>query len=486
MKAQPTSPTSTTAILESISDGVFTVDSEWRVTSFNRAAEQITGIRRAEAIGRRCADVFRASLCEGACALRRTLAGGRPVVNQTCFIVDGEGRRIPVAISTALLRDEQGRVVGGAETFRDLTVVEELRRELEGRFEIGDIVSRSPAMRHLLDLLPAVAESGCTVLLEGESGTGKELLARAIHGASSRGDRAFVAVNCAAIPETLLEAELFGVRAGAFTGADRDRPGRFARAEGGTLLLDEVGELSPAVQVKLLRVLQERSFEPLGSSVPVESDVRVLAATNRDLATLVRAGSFREDLFYRVNVVRLELPPLRRRREDVPLLAEHFVAALNRRLGRAVTGLSPEAMARLVAHDWPGNIRELENAIEHAFVLCRGHLIEPRHLPETLGDRVRRRPDLRGAVQAAESDAIVDALRRHANNRRAAARALGMHPATLFRKVKALGITLPAVDGRHGGERGATRAAAPAAATPPAHGGTRAAPSRPGRGRRGD
>jgi PAS domain S-box-containing protein len=469
MNSRPASPASTTAILESISDGVFTVDLEWRITSFNRAAEQITGIRRREAIGRLCADVFRASLCEGACALRRTLEGRRPVVNQPCFIVDGDGRRIPVSISTALLRDERGEVVGGAETFRDLTVVEELRRELEGRFEIGDILSRSAAMRHLLDLLPAVAESDCPLLLEGESGTGKELLARAIHNASARRRRAFVPVNCSAIPETLLEAELFGVRAGAYTGADRDRPGRFARADGGTLLLDEVGELSPGVQVKLLRVLQERSFEPLGSSVPVASDVRVIAATNRDLAALVRAGSFRGDLFYRINVVRLELPPLRRRREDVPLLVEHFIAALNRRQGRAVAGVSAEALARLVAHDWPGNVRELENAIEHAFVLCRGLLIEPRHLPEVLCGAARRRPDLRGTVQAAEGDAIIDALRFHRNNRRAAARALGMHPATLFRKVKALGIVLPEGDGRHRPERANAHEARPAGATASVH-----------------
>jgi PAS domain S-box-containing protein len=470
MKSRSTPPESTTAILESISDGVFTVDREWRITSFNRAAEQITGIRRGEAIGRYCADVLRASLCEGACALRRTLEGRRPVVNQQCFIVDGEGRRIPVSISTALLRNERGEVVGGAETFRDLTVVEELRRELDGRFEIGDIVSRSPAMRHLLDLLPAVAESGCTLLLEGESGTGKELLARAIHNASARRRRAFVAVNCAAIPETLLEAELFGVRAGAFTGADRDRPGRLARAEGGTLLLDEVSELSPTVQVKLLRVLQEHSFEPLGSSAPVAADVRVIAATNRDLISLVRAGGFREDLYYRINVIRLELPPLRRRREDVPLLTEHFVAALNRRQGRAVTGLSPEAAARLVAHDWPGNVRELENAIEHAFVLCRGHQIEPRHLPEGLSGSARHRSDLRGAVQAAEADAIIQALQAHRNNRRAAARTLGMHPATLFRKVKALGIELPEGDGRHRQGRVGAGETASAAASPPSGG----------------
>jgi PAS domain S-box-containing protein len=438
----------TESILESISDGVFTVDEDWRITSFNRAAEEITGIDRREAIGRRCAEVFRASLCEGACALRRTLESGRPLINQPCFIVDGDGRRIPISVSTALLRDADGSVIGGAETFRDLTLVEELRQELEGRFAIGDLISRSHTMRRILDILPALADSDCTVLIEGETGTGKELLARAIHGESRRREAPFVAVNCAAIPETLLESELFGVRAGAYTGASHDRPGRFARAEGGTLLLDEIGEVSAAVQVKLLRFLEEHRFEPLGSSAAIAADVRVIAATNRDLRALVRDGRFREDLYYRINVVRLELPPLRRRREDIPLLIEHFVARLNRRQGRDVGAPTAEAVALLAAHDWPGNVRELENAIEHAFVVCQEERIQTRHLPEHLRGRAVLRRDTRSAVQVAEAEVITEALRRNQNNRLAAARDLGMHRSTFFRKVKALGIALPAEDGR--------------------------------------
>ena len=448
VKRRQPRPAPTEIILESISDGVFTIDLEWRITSFNRAAEEITGIPRREAIGRHCSEVFRASLCEGACALQRTLTSGKPIINQPCFIVDGDGRRIPISISTALLRDASGRVVGGAETFRDLTVVEELRRELEGRFQIGELVSHSPSMRRILEILPAIAESDCTVLIEGETGTGKELLARAIHGASPRQSGPFVAVNCSAIPETLLEAELFGVRAGAYTGADRDRKGRFAAAQAGTLLLDEIGELSAAVQVKLLRVLQERAYEPLGSSSPAPADARIIAATNRDLRELVRAGTFREDLFYRINVVRLELPPLRRRREDIPLLVEHFVSALNCRQGRHVSGVSADTMALLMAHDWPGNVRELENAIEHAFVLCRGQRIEPRHLPEPLFGRVSRESDLASRVKAVEAEAILEALRRNHGNRQAAARELGLHRTTLFRKLSQLGVALPAGDGR--------------------------------------
>jgi PAS domain S-box-containing protein len=450
--SRPKSPLAPTeSILESISDGVFTVDLEWRITSFNRAAEEITGISRREAIGRRCSDVFRASLCEGACALRRTMESSKSIVNQPCFIIDGDGRRIPISISTALLRNAAAEVIGGAETFRDLTVVEELRRELDGRFQIGEIESHSPSMRRVFEILPALAESDCTILIEGETGTGKEVLARAIHGASPRQRHPFVAINCSAVPETLIEAELFGVRAGAFTGADRDRRGRFAAADRGTLLLDEIGELSPAVQVKLLRVLQDHAYEPLGANTPTPSSARIIAATHRDLRELVRTGTFREDLFYRINVVRLELPPLRRRREDIPLLVEHFLSALKARHGRPVSGVSPDAMALLVAYDWPGNVRELENAIEHAFVLCRGQRIEPRYLPEPLHRHATRTSDLADAVRAAQTEAIRDALRRNHNNRQAAARSLGMHRATFFRKVKELGLVLPESDGRRRG-----------------------------------
>ncbi len=256
----------TDTILESISDGVFTVDLEWRVTSFNRAAERITGIAREEAIGRRCCEVFRANLCEGQCPLEATFEHGRPVINQQAFIVDPDGRRVPISISTALLRDDDGRIVGGAETFRDLGLVEELRRELHSRYRVGDLLSRSRAMRRVFEVMPAVSASAATVLIQGETGTGKELVARAIHEQSPRSEGPLVAVNCAAFPEALLESELFGVRRGAYTGAHKDRPGRFAVAEGGTLFLDEIGEMSPAMQVMLLRVLQERSYEPLGSS----------------------------------------------------------------------------------------------------------------------------------------------------------------------------------------------------------------------------
>jgi PAS domain S-box-containing protein len=436
----------TAIILDSISDGVFTVDGRWRITSFNRAASEITGILRKAALGKPCSEVFRASMCETDCALRRTIESGKPIVDSSAFIVTAEGRRIPIGISTAILRDAKGRIAGGVETFRDLSLVEELRKEIQGRHQVGDLVSRSALMRGVFEIIPRVAESDSTVLLEGETGTGKELLARAVHELSPRGGKPFVAVNCGALPDTLLESELFGYEAGAFTGADKNKPGRFALAEGGTLFLDEIGDVSPALQVRLLRVLQERTYEPLGGTRPVKSDVRVIAATNRDLAAEVAKGSFRKDLFYRINVVRIELPPLRKRREDVPLLVDRFISRFNGIQGKSVSGVEPQVMAILMAHDYPGNVRELENILEHAFVLVREGPIGLRHLPEEFLARdceARAGAGMRLTVRAAEAQAIRQALSRNGFNRLAAARELGMHKSTFFRKIKSLGIPLP-------------------------------------------
>ncbi|HIQ20057.1 MAG TPA: PAS domain S-box protein [Planctomycetes bacterium] len=434
-------------MLDCVADGVFTVDMERRITCFNRAAEKITGVARSEAIGRRCYDVLRGSRCEKECALRETIETGRPVVCQGCYIVNAEGRSIPISISTALLKDREGEVIGGVETFRDLSEIERLRKELERKYTFGDIVARSDAMRRVLEIIPRVAESLTTVLIEGESGTGKELMARAIHDLSPRREKPFVAINCSALPDTLLESELFGYKAGAFTDAKRDKPGRFEAAEGGTILLDEIGDVSPAMQAKLLRVLQERVFEPLGSVEPVRADVRVIAATNRDLSQRVREGAFRQDLYYRIKVIRLRLPPLRERRGDVPLLVEHFISKFNALQGKNITGVSQRTMLALMQYEYPGNVRELENIIEHAFVLCSGGLIDVGHLPPELhGGPAAGVSERVANVTLREMEAmhITETLRRHGGNRDAAAQALGIHRATLFRKIKALGIDVPA------------------------------------------
>ncbi|MDD2308546.1 MAG: sigma 54-interacting transcriptional regulator [Desulfuromonadaceae bacterium] len=436
----------TSAILESISDGVFTVNQNWRVTSFNRAAEAITGIPRGEALGKLCSEVFKSSMCEAECALRLTLKNGKPLINKSGYIIDADGERIPVSVSTAVLHDEYGKVIGGAETFRDLSEIVALRKELEGRFWIGDLISHSQMMRPVFDMVPSLAASMTNVLIQGETGTGKELLAKAIHGMSSRSQKPFIAVNCGALPDTLLESELFGYKKGAFTGANIDKPGRFALAQGGTLFLDEIGEISMALQVRLLRVLQEQTYEPLGSTHSEKSSARIIVATNRNLAEMVKNGEFRQDLYYRINVFSLEIPPLRKRKEDIPLLVEYFIEHFNRAQHKNIRGFTAGAYSLLMAHNWPGNVRELENVVERAFVLCRSKLIGQEYLPVELTGTSQIFVDsnsLEAVVRSAEEQSIIAALERNRFDGAAASRELGIHKTTLYRKIKTFGLPLP-------------------------------------------
>jgi PAS domain S-box-containing protein len=437
-------------ILDSINEGVFTITPDWRITSFNRAAEQITGVSRKHAVGRGCCEVFRATICEKKCALRRTLATGRPVINATASILNCAGRFVPIRLSTALLRDDSGKVVGGVETFQDLSQVDLLRKELQASYTFEDIVGRSPAMKRLFEILPLVADSRSTVLIEGPSGTGKELFARALHNLSPRRRERFVPVNCSALPDTLLESELFGHKAGAFTDAKKDKPGRFLLAHKGTLFLDEIGDISTAMQSRLLRVLQERVVEPLGGIEPIRVDVRVIAATNKNLTELTQSGIFREDLYYRIRVVHLQLPELRQRREDIPLLVEHALHRLGSLRGRDVPAVSDEAMACLMTHDYPGNVRELENILEQACVLCRGGTIECDHLPPELRpvDQQPKNVTWPVSLRAMEKAMIAQTLERRCGNRTLTARDLGINPSTLYRKIHSLGLEAPQADGR--------------------------------------
>ena len=442
-------------ILDNIADGVFTVDSDLTITSFNKSAEQITGVPAAEAIGRRCREVLRTNICEESCALLQTMTTGKTMLHKEIIIVRSDGRRLPIGISTAILRDKDGRIVGAVESFRDMSLVAELRRELKGQYTVEDIISKNPKMQLILKTLPQIAESGASVLIEGESGTGKEIVAHAIHNLSKRRKRPFVPIHCAAIPDTLLESELFGYKAGAFTGAKKDKPGKFANANRGTLFLDEIGEIQPALQVKLLRFLQDGVYEPLGAVQSVKSDLRILAASNKPLSELAANGLFRQDLYYRINVVKITLPPLRDRMDDLPLLIDHFIERFNRLKGKNIHQVSPETFGLLMAHDYPGNIRELENIIEHGFVMCRGETMTPEHLPPELAhDFAGRQIATSREVPLKDLEAryIWEALRRHNWNRLETAKSLGMSKSTFFRKVKALGIELPKKDGRHSRE----------------------------------
>ena len=436
------SPDRFEAVIHSISDGVFTVDSQWRITCFNRAAEEITGVSRSEALGRRCYEVIKSNICKDACVIQYTIDTGRPVVNLMVYFTDKQGIQIPVSVSTALFRNTKGELIGGVETFRDLRRLEEYRKQIEKSYSFEDIISKSKKIRHILDILPTIAVNESSVLITGETGTGKELFARALHNLSERSGKPFIAINCGGFPETLIESELFGYEAGAFTGATKAKPGRFALAEGGTLFLDEIGDLPPLLQVKLLRVLQEKTYEPLGSIRSLKADVRIIAATHRNIEAMVAEETFRQDLYYRINVIKLEIPPLRERMEDVPLLIKHFIGRFPSILDKDISGISPDALNILMSYDYPGNVRELENIIEHGCVLCPGSLIRVKDLPDWL-----RPPsnDVSAAssLEEVEKQFIISVLTKNNWNRLAAARELKIHKTTLFRKIKKLRIYPP-------------------------------------------
>jgi PAS domain S-box-containing protein len=436
-------------MFNSVSDGVFAVDRELRIVAFNRAAENMLGVKCEDAIGRACREVLKADICDRRCALRYTLDTGLPIVNLAIQLRDAHDHPVPATISAAVLRGEDGQVVGGVETIRSLGQVRQMLEKIERQDPLAAIITTDAHMKHLFEVLPTIARSESTVLITGETGTGKNMVAKAIHNISARRKGPLVTVNCGALPETLLESELFGYRAGAFTGAIRDRVGKLAAAEGGTIFFDEIGDMPLAMQIKVLRILQERTYERLGDVRPMNADVRVLAATNRNLAEMVEKGTFRRDLYYRINVMSIDLPPLRDRKGDIPLLTQRFVERLAMLQGKAIPGISAAVVEFLEEHDFPGNVRELENIIEHALVLCKEPVIGIEHLPQRLrSTAVARQAGSARSLRDLEASFLVEALKRNAWNRQATAKELGIHKTTLLRKIQRLGIALPRIDGR--------------------------------------
>jgi len=436
----------TDVILDSIADGVFTVDCDWRIMSFNRAAELITGVSNDEALGSTCRDVFHSNICDSNCVLKQSIHSNKPIINKAIYIVNAKGEQIPVSISAAPLKDNDGNIIGGVETFRDISEVTELRKELEKQYSFQDIISKNKNIQKIFQILPDIATSDSTVLIQGESGTGKELFARALHNLSNRANKPLIIVNSGALPDTLLESELFGYKAGAFTDAKKDKPGRFALANGGSLFLDEIGDISPALQITLVLVLQEKSYEHLGATTSITAVARIIAATNKNLEDLVAKGIFREDLFYRLNVVKITLPPLKERKEDIPLLIHHFINRFNKLRNKTIVDVTDDVLSVLMNYDYPGNIRELENIIEYTFILCHDQFIQVSHLPEkfrkTYAELDENLPTIK-TLSAIQKRAVEQALIRNNWKRLVTANELNIDKGTLRRMIKRLGIQEP-------------------------------------------
>jgi PAS domain S-box-containing protein len=435
-------------ILDNLDVGIFTIDKGGRITFFNTAAERISGFSRREILGESCSAIFGGEKAREVCSIQDTMVKGQPHSSRQGKMMTRDGGSIPIRANYMALRNEKGTIVGGLTTFHDLTLVQQLKQAMRDRYTFHDMIGKSPAMQKIFEMINVVAATDATVLIEGATGTGKDLLAKVIHSASRRSGRPFVKVNCAAIPDNLLESEMFGYVKGAFTGAERDKTGRFQEADGGTIFLDEIGDLPLALQAKLLRVLEDKEFYRLGSRRTVKVNVRIISASNRNLKNLVAKRLFREDLYYRLNLFQIELPALRDRKVDLPILIGHILRRLSAANGSRLPEVSEKVMEILLNYHYPGNVRELENILEHALIICQEDTIQLGHLPEYL----RARPPIaRKAISSGnaktgfvsenkEHAKLLATLQKFSWHRQKTARALGVDRTTLWRKMKKYGL----------------------------------------------
>ena len=442
-------------IINTMNDGVVLISPDGVILMVNRALEKISGYTREELIGLSCL-VFRCDVCE----VVRSEGKGHwcelfdvgHAHGKSCFLMRKDGSYVHVLKNASLLKDADGNVLGAVETVTDISEIDkreekiqQLSRLLDEDASFHGMVGRSPAMRKVFEIVQKVAQSDAPVIIYGETGTGKELVAHAVHELGKRRDGPYIQLNCAALNEALLESELFGHVKGAFTGAYSHREGRFEAANGGDIFLDEIGDVPLSIQVKLLRTLETKQLERVGDHRPIKVDVRIITATNKNLERLVSEGKFRDDFFFRINVIPIHLPPLRERPEDLPVLVEHFLRQLQARSGKDLSGLSAEAMELFVNHSWPGNVRELRSVLEYAFVTAEKGLIRAEHLPAqmTRSRSGRKDPDRPlTALPSDEKTALIDALTRCRGNQSHAARLLGVNRVTVWHRIKKYGIDL--------------------------------------------
>jgi PAS domain S-box-containing protein len=447
-------------IINTMNDGVVLVSPDGSIMMVNRAMEEITGYTRQELLGRPCS-VFHCDTC----ATARSIGRGHwceifdvgHTHKRSCMLKRRDGSYIHVLKNASLLKDTDGKVLGAVETVTDISEIdrrdqkiEELSRLLDAEDVFHGMVGRSPAMKKVFEIIEKAAQSDAPVIIHGETGTGKELVAHAIHELGSRRKGPYIQLNCAALNEALLESELFGHVKGAFTGAYSHRKGWFEAANGGDIFLDEIGDVPLSIQVKLLRVLETKQFQRVGDHQPVNTDARIITATNRDLEQLVSEGKFREDFYFRINVIPIHLPPLRDRINDAPLLIEHFIRQLRKKSGKHISGLSADAMDLVMSHTWPGNVRELRSVLEYAFVVAEKELIRPEHLPvrmrgATHGERINDQSI--PVVATDEKAALIDALIKCRGNQTHAARMLGVNRVTIWHRIKKYGIDIEKLEG---------------------------------------